>query len=97
MQITTPLSDLPRQEVLMIITLIMAMISMTLSSLALLPHLRPGAVIVRDAVLWGALVVVFVSLVGLGWRYWLEQYPLQGGAAPPAMPLSDEPDTVAQY
>jgi len=27
----------------------------------------------------------------------LEQYPLQGGAAPPAMPLSDEPDTVAQY
>lgn len=75
MEILATITELPNQEVLTIITMIMSMVSMVLSSLALLPHLKPGATMVRDAVLWAALVVVFLSLVGIGWRYWSESLP----------------------
>lgn len=95
MELIATLSDLPNQEVLTTITLIIASVSMVLSSLALLPHLRPGAAMLRDAILWAALVVVFVSMVGLGWRYWSEHVPQHDLSQSPPASVPAAAPTVA--
>lgn len=60
---------MPAQEVLTLVTLVMAIVSMSISSLALLPHVKPGLAVVRDAVLWGAMVAIFLAILVVGWHH----------------------------
>lgn len=53
---------------LMIATLIMSIVSMILSCMALWPQCKDGLVVVRDRVLWIALVAVVVGGATLAWR-----------------------------
>ena len=66
-------------EGLTIITLIMASISMLLSSMALWPQWKSSLAALRDAVLWMALVFVIVVAVTFGWKHY---------ASSPAKPSS---------
>jgi len=48
---------------LTIVTLVMAIISMILSSIALWPHWKDSLAVVRDGVLWIALILIVVFVV----------------------------------
>ena len=54
---------------LTIVTLIVASISMLLSSLALWPQWRHALAFLRDIALWVTLVFVVVGAATMGWRY----------------------------
>lgn len=49
---------------LTIVNCVTSTVTLGIVSMALLPHLKNGFVVVRDAVLWAALVLL---LFGLGW------------------------------
>lgn len=55
-------------EGLTIVTLVMAIISMALSSLALWPQWKDSLAVIRDVVLWMALVIFLVAVATLGWK-----------------------------
>ncbi len=55
-------------EVLTIATLVMAIISMLLSSMAHSPQLKEKLASVRDTVLWMAMVAILVAAVTMGWN-----------------------------
>ena len=55
-------------ESLNLATLIVALMSMTLSCMALWPQCRDGVALIRDAILWAALIAVVVGATTLGWR-----------------------------
>ena len=54
---------------LAIVTLLVAMVSMTLSSMALWPQWKHAVRVLRDVVLWTALVLVVVGATTIGWRH----------------------------
>ena len=51
------------------VTLILASISMLLSTLALWPQWRNALAFLRDIVLWATLVFIVVGVATMGWRY----------------------------
>ena len=55
---------------LTIVTLIVAAISMLLSSLALWPQWRHALAFLRDIVLWMTLMFIVVGAATMGWRYY---------------------------
>lgn len=55
---------------LTIVTLIVASISMLLSSLALWPQWRNALAFLRDIVLWLILVFIVVGAATMGWRHY---------------------------
>ena len=56
------------QQTLMIATLIISIISMLMSMIALWPQWREQFAVLRDFVLWGALVVVAAIVLNVGWN-----------------------------
>jgi|GEM_PF-6294082 hypothetical protein len=72
-------------EALTIVTLVTSTITMVITCLALLPQVKQGMVIVRDAVLWAAMVVLLVVIASVGWarvvNQWKRPLPPQGPGA----------------
>jgi hypothetical protein len=72
-------------EGLTVATLIMAILSMLLSSIAIWPQLKHGLVVVRDAVLWMALIVIALAVATVSWnQYHGDPGPAADSAAAPA-------------
>ncbi len=55
-------------ESLACLALVMSVISMVLSSIALWPQWKTGISVVRDFVLWAALIFVVVGVLNVFWR-----------------------------
>jgi hypothetical protein len=58
---------MPNTEIMLVVTLAMSTLSLVMASVALLPQLKEGIAIVRDAVLWGALVALLIVVAAVGW------------------------------
>ena len=71
-------------QILIVITCVTSTMTALIVSVALLPHLKDGVVMVRDAVLWLALIVLLALLVWLG----IEHF---GNATPVATETLDVP------
>jgi MFS superfamily sulfate permease-like transporter len=50
-----------------VVTLVVAIVSMVLSSMALWPQWKSSLVKLRDGVLWFALIFVIVAIATIGW------------------------------
>ena len=55
--------------ILQILTLVISALTLLIVSVELLPKLKQGMEVVRDAVLWTALVVVVIMLSVAGWQH----------------------------
>ena len=55
-------------EVLTVITFVTSSITMIIAVVAVFPRMKDGVAIVRDAVLWIAMVVLVVAGLMAGWR-----------------------------
>jgi hypothetical protein len=73
-------------EVLTIATLVMAIFSMLLSSMALWPQLKDKLASLRDTVLWMAMVAILVAAVTMGWKRLGEAGWYSRGVAAPSVP-----------
>lgn len=56
-------------EGLTVVTLVVALISMLLSCMALWPQWKDSLAVVRDTVLWMAVVVVLVAAATVSWNW----------------------------
>ena len=61
-------------DFLTLVTLVLASVSLLLSSIALWPQSRQVLSLVRDVVLWMVLVFVFVGIATVGWRHFRVYY-----------------------
>ena len=75
---------------LTIVTLVMAIISMSLSCMALWPQWKDSLAMVRDVVLWMAMVAVLVAVVTVSWNRYARTstQSLPGSDAPAVDPLT---------
>lgn len=67
-------------HVLTIVTCITSTATLILVSVAVLPHIKQGAAVVRDAILWGAVVLVVAIAGWSGWQRLTER--AEPGAPP---------------
>ena len=52
-----------------IVTLIMCAVTLTIASLAVLPQIKLGLLILRDSILWTALLGIVVAVGAVGWKH----------------------------
>ncbi len=62
-------------EILIVVICINTTLTMILVAVATLPHVKQGLSIMRDAILWGALVLILFAAVWLGWSQYLSRQP----------------------
>ncbi|MCP4189878.1 MAG: hypothetical protein GY768_04540 [Planctomycetaceae bacterium] len=55
-------------EILTVVSCVTSTLTMIIVSIAILPHLKTGLAVVRDAVLWASLVLVLALVGWLGLR-----------------------------
>ena len=55
-------------EILAIVTCITSTVTMIMVAIAVLPHVRQGMIIVRDAVLWATLVLILSAVAWAAWQ-----------------------------
>jgi hypothetical protein len=55
-------------QLISIVTCLTSMTTLIIVSVAVLPHVKNGMVIVRDAILWAALVLLLVALAWFGFQ-----------------------------
>ncbi len=55
-------------ELLAILTCSTSMVTMIIVVVAVLPHVKQGMVVIRDAILWVAFVLVVVAAGWIGWH-----------------------------
>ena len=73
-------------EILSLITCVASCVTMTVVCVALLPQMKQGLSLIRDAVLWMALVLVVAVLVltGVAWLGIFDGAAAQDGGPPAA-------------
>ena len=54
-------------EVLTVLTFVISTMTMFMVFVSVLPHMKEGMTMVRDAILWAALVIVVVAALYFGW------------------------------
>lgn len=59
-------------ESLNVVTLIMCVVTLTMASLALMPHIKQGLTFLRDSVLWAVLLGIVISVGVIGWMRLVE-------------------------
>jgi hypothetical protein len=60
------------QESLTLLTLVMSLVALTMATLALMPQIKDGLVILRESVLWGVLLAIIVAVGFMGWNRFRE-------------------------
>lgn len=81
------------QQTLTLAVLATSIVSMLLSMIALWPQWKDQLAVLRDFVLWTALAVFVIGLLGVNWRRSVEKYNSQETASPPADYASFERST----
>ena len=69
-------------EILAIVSCVSSIITMVIVILAVLPHVKNGMAVIRDAVLWIAFVVVLGLAAWLGWQRLIARRPTPSASQP---------------
>ena len=72
-------SEMFTQQTLAVAALLTSIVSMLLSMIALWPQWKDQLAVLRDFVLWTALAVMVVGIVGINWRKSVDAYNSQAG------------------